>query len=332
MKKTAIILGIIILEISVILGCKQSNEKKQEAIEVTESTEAREKPKTTQGTFVSDAYDKRAEGYDWVGVTIKSLDNEQIDIKVRSRADKKRPTCTYDTKAFKLNDSIYRTYEQGKGILFKFTNDVLTIKPESPEDANLLYFYCSGGATLEGSYKKIDESLDQSQVDKTTFSKVLILQGIGFNVSAIKKGDDHILTVMPFGLENDNSSYDMKIDGDIINAEVEDLNSDGSPEVLVFTQSEGSGSYGNVVGYSVNNRKSMSQFYFPPVSQNETISKGYMGHDEFSIVETYLVQRFPIYKDGDTNSNPTGGIRQITYELKDGEAMRTFKVKDVTEF
>ena len=137
---------------------------------------------------------------------------------------------------------------------------------------------------------------------------------------------------MPFGLENDNSSYDMKIDGDIINAEVEDLNSDGSPEVLVFTQSEGSGSYGNVVGYSVNNRKSMSQFYFPPVSQNETISKGYMGHDEFSIVETYLVQRFPIYKDGDTNSNPTGGIRQITYELKDGEAMRTFKVKDVTEF
>ncbi len=276
MKKTAIILGIIILEISVIMGCKQNSEKKQEAIEVYESTESKEKLNSIQGAYVSDAYDKRSEGYDWVGVTIQDIGNDQMAIKIRSRADKKRPTCTYDTKAFKLNDSVYRSYEDGKTILFKLKNDILTITPESKEDANLLYFYCSGGATLEGTYKKINEPLDQSQVDKTTFSKVLRLQGIGFNISAIKKGDDHILTVTPFGLENDNNPFDIKIDGTVTNAEIEDLNSDGSPEVLIYTQSEGSGSYGNAIGFSVNNKKSMGPIYFPPAAENEEIGRAHV--------------------------------------------------------
>ena len=57
-----------------------------------------------------------------------------------------------------------------------------------------------------------------------------------------------------------------------------------------------------------------------------------MGHDEFAIVETTFVQRFPIYNDDDTNSNPTGGTRQIQYKLKDGEASRKFVVDKVIEY
>ena len=45
-----------------------------------------------------------------------------------------------------------------------------------------------------------------------------------------------------------------------------------------------------------------------------------MGHDEFAVEENTLVRRFPVYKDGDTNSQPTGGTRQIQYKLKAGEA------------
>ena len=115
-------------------------------------------------------------------------------------------------------------------------------------------------------------------------------------------------------------------------AEIEDLNSDGSPEVLIYTKSDGSGSYGNVIGFSVNNKKSMSQIYFPPITDNKELSKGYMGHDEFTIIETTLAQRFPIYKESDSNANPTGGTRQVTYKLVDGEASRKFVVKNSTEF
>jgi hypothetical protein len=76
----------------------------------------------------------------------------------------------------------------------------------------------------------------------------------------------------------------------------------------------------------------MSQIYFPPLSENPEISAGYMGHDEFAIVETSLTQRFPVYKEGDTNSNPTGGMRQVQYKLIDGKASRIIKVDKVIEF
>jgi len=59
---------------------------------------------------------------------------------------------------------------------------------------------------------------------------------------------------------------------------------------------------------------------------------GYMGHDEFAIVETSLVRRFPIYKTGDSNSNPTGGTRQIQYKLKDGEGSRVFEIHKITVY
>jgi len=49
-------------------------------------------------------------------------------------------------------------------------------------------------------------------------------------------------------------------------------------------------------------------------------------------IVTTLAQRFPIYKEGDTNANPTGGIRQIEYQLVDGEASRKFVIKNSTDF
>jgi hypothetical protein len=133
-------------------------------------------------------------------------------------------------------------------------------------------------------------------------------------------------------LEINNRLVAHKIDGHVTNAEIEDLNSDGSPEVLVYITSAGSGSYGSVVGYSVNNSKSMSQIYLPTITDDPEISEGYMGHDEFTIMETTFARRFPVYREEDTNSNPTGGIRQVQYKLYDGEASRIFKVDKVIEF
>jgi hypothetical protein len=45
-----------------------------------------------------------------------------------------------------------------------------------------------------------------------------------------------------------------------------------------------------------------------------------MGHDEFAVVERTLARRFPVYRDGDTNARPTGGMRQLQYRLMPGEA------------
>ncbi len=292
----------------------------------------KQRTKDFTGDYANADYRQRDEGYDWVGVKVSDVGNEQLLFKVRSRADKKKPTCTWDAKAYRQDDGVYYTVVDGKRILFTFSNDTLNIAPENPADESVLYFYCSGGATVAGEYLKIDGQLDPAQVDSTVFSKVLILQGIGFNVTSVRKGPQTEVTVSPFGLEQKNRVETYMIDGYITGAEIEDLNADGSPELLIYTSSFGSGSYGNVLAFSVNNRKSLSMAYLPPVADNPTLNKGYMGHDEFRVVENYLVQRFPIYNEGDSNANPTGGIRQITYTLEEGEAMRQFKVKDITTF
>ncbi len=101
--------------------------------------------------------------------------------------------------------------------------------------------------------------------------------------------------------------------------EVADLNGDGSPELYVLVTSSGSGSYGSVVAFSVNRKKSMSDVHLPPLPK-DGIGVRYMGHDRFAIEEDALVRRFPIYLDGDTIANPTSGMREVHYRLVAGEA------------
>ncbi|WP_425659575.1 PliI family lysozyme inhibitor of I-type lysozyme [Tenacibaculum ascidiaceicola] len=313
-----------------IVSCKKEAKKADTQKTVNQETVATITDVT--GNYVSSEYEKRNEGYDWVSVTVKPAVNNQLKIVVRSRADKKKPTCTFDALAKKANDSTYTTDINGKTVVFSFKNKQISIATANREDSSLLNFYCSGGGSLAGSYHKIEGGLDQTQIDKTIFKKHLTLQGIGFNISTKKNGMDTELTVAPYGLEIDNSAITQNIDGSVVDAEIEDLNSDGFPEVVIYTRSDGSGSYGNVIGYSVNNGKSVSQIYFPPITENKKLSEGYMGHDKFTIVETTLSQRFPIYTKEDSNANPTGGIRQINYKLVDGEASRKFKIKNSTDF
>ncbi|RKF02938.1 hypothetical protein C8N26_2585 [Tenacibaculum lutimaris] len=313
-----------------IVSCK--NEAKKADTQKTVNQETVATITDVTGNYVSSEYEKRSEGYDWVSVAIKPAINNQLKIVVRSRADKKKPTCTFDALAKKANDSTYKADINGKTVVFSFKNKQISIATANKEDSGLLNFYCSGGGSLAGSYHKIEGDLDQTQIDKTIFKKHLILQGIGFNISTKKNEVDTELTVAPYGLEIDNSTITQTIDGSVVGAEIEDLNSDGFPEVVIYTQSDGSGSYGNVIGYSVNNGKSVSQIYFPPITENKKLSEGYMGHDEFIIVETTLSQRFPIYTKEDSNANPTGGIRQINYKLVDGEASRKFEIKNSTDF
>lgn len=284
------------------------------------------------GTYVSESYEKRNEGYDWIAVNVSKGGIDKLNISVRSRADKKKPTCTFNVIAFKVNENTYKAYENNMSIVFSFEKEHISIYTENKETNDMLSIYCSGGASLQGKYRWIVGNADQSQIDKTQYLKVLTWQNISFNISSVKKEYTSQLTITPFGLTNEEAPFTHDIDGLITNAEIEDLNADGFPELLMYIQSTGSGSYGNVIGYSVNNGKSMSQIYMPPIFENKKVNKGYLGHDEFIIMETTFVQRFPIYNVDDTNSCPTGGIRQIQYKLKDGEASRKFVIDKVIEY
>lgn len=134
------------------------------------------------------------------------------------------------------------------------------------------------------------------------------------------------LRIQPMG----EQIIERHIDGPVIDAAVGDLNGDGFYEILIFTQSVGSGSYGNVIAYSSNKGQSWSEVSYPELPSK--LTQGYMGHDKFEVVDNVLVRQFPLYLEGDTNANPKGKMRQIQYDLKDGEASRQFVVSEVNEF
>ena len=114
---------------------------------------------------------------------------------------------------------------------------------------------------------------------------------------------------------------------------MDDLNADGFPEIYVYVISAGSGSYGSLIAFASNRNRSITPITLPPIEDEEAaVTKGYMGHDKFRVVEGALVRRFPVYREGDTNSKPTGGTRQVQYKLKAGEAGWILRKDRVVEY
>ena len=68
------------------------------------------------------------------------------------------------------------------------------------------------------------------------------------------------------------------------------------------------------------------------MDHNSQALVGYVGHDEFTVVENRLVRRFPIYTDGDTNAAASGGTRQLQYRLVPGEAGWLLEVDRIVEY
>ena len=197
--------------------------------------------------------------------------------------------------------------------------------------ASAMFFYaCSFQSSSEkktAEVIEIDTGVSLNKQTKETisaqFSKLLSLQGITYKITSAGIGSLQQLVIIPSGLSIINDTIQQETDP-VMGAEIEDLDRDGFPELLIYTQSAGSGSYGHVIGYSPNKGKSLSQINFPELNKGSKESIGYMGHDSFSIVESSLARRFPIYETNDNNAKATGKIRQLQYKLKNGEASKQF--------
>lgn len=288
--------------------------------------EANQEAETISGTqavfgyYVTPQYNKRDEGYDWVSVRLAPQPEniEKLWVSVRSRADKKKPTCTFDAIATALNDSTYQSVIGNEEVLFTIIEKQLTISASKNSGHDVLKYNCSGGGSLRGEYYKIESDIDRSQIDTSAFFKHLQFKDIGLSLRGQMTSGMSIVTISPSGLEIVNDTITMPFPGAFENAETADLNGDDYPEFLIYMK-EGENEKGHVIAYSVNNGKSMSQIYFPPLANNPSINRGYSGHDQFVVTENALSQRFPIAG--------TDSIREVNYEMLDGEASRFFQVK-----
>jgi len=116
------------------------------------------------GDYASDSYDKRQQGYDWVGVMIQPYGATDIEIKVRARHDIKKPSCHFDGKATLMGQDaahgvIFQTLANDSVTFFQFKDGTLTI---DSQDKYALTYFCSGGGTLAGDYQKLASHLNIS--------------------------------------------------------------------------------------------------------------------------------------------------------------------------
>lgn len=173
---------------------------------------------------------------------------------------------------------------------------------------------------------------EHQEASGSGFDKTLELQGVSFHITSPNNGSINKLRIEPKGLKAGDEAIEREIEGTINDAEVADLNVDGSPELYIYVTSAGSGSYGSLVAYAVNKGKSMSEIFLPPIQDDPKAARGYQGHDEFRVVENSLVRRFPVYRKKDTNAKPTGGTRQLDYRLKAGEAGWVLRYKRIENY
>ncbi|MFA8299642.1 MAG: hypothetical protein ACEPOV_05740 [Hyphomicrobiales bacterium] len=91
-----------------------------------------------------------------------------------------------------------------------------------------------------------------------------------------------------------------------------DVNKDNLPEVFFVNQSVGSGAYGEVIGYAFKNDRFI-RINTPTLPTK--FESSYQGHDKYSMNSDTLVRVFPVYKDNDSNINPSGGKVILKYTL-----------------
>ncbi|MEZ5105905.1 MAG: hypothetical protein R2757_15505 [Draconibacterium sp.] len=124
-----------------------------------------------------------------------------------------------------------------------------------------------------------------------------------------------------------NDTFNLGEVDPIDNIFVEDLDKNGFDELYVVTRSAGSGSYSTIYGFASNNDKSVTPIYVSGISESNL--NGYRGHNSFSVVNGSLLNSFPVFKEEDTNANPTNGTRKIRYELLAGEAGWVIKPTEI---
>jgi hypothetical protein len=88
------------------------------------------------------------------------------------------------------------------------------------------------------------------------------------------------------------------------------------PEIIVWTTCAGTGAIGKIDLFRFTDGKIVPL----PLDSSKVINiDGYMGHDEFKMENGKLFRTFPLYKDSDPNSTPTGGTMKMVLDFKNME-------------
>lgn len=115
--------------------------------------------------------------------------------------------------------------------------------------------------------------------------------------------------------------------------ELMDLDNNGFEELYLFSRNAGTSSEGNFYTYISYRDEVLVTCKKEKINADEYLKggalEGYMGHNKFSFDKErqMIVMEFPIYRENDTNNNPTGGTKKIYYTLDHNHLKLTTETK-----
>lgn len=159
-----------------------------------------------------------------------------------------------------------------------------------------------GAVRAQIEFEKIDTTM---KVGKT-----------GYRISCRNREiRENQMGIRPIGFESTaNQNMNFPIRGRIWKVMVDDLNGDGVADLILFIYTDSAAIHGTVLAFISDGTKTIVPAGLPDVQLDGKLNSGYKGHDQFSMLEGTLLQRFPVYKPDDKDV-PTGGNRVVQYQL-----------------
>lgn len=171
---------------------------------------------------------------------------------------------------------------------------------------SVIIFLLSCNSNKPETKKEVTKNKNQE------YNKTLNSHGIEFKITSENSDNKNTVNISTKGLAEVeyNETFDIE-NYEVVNSEVADLDSDGSPELFVYAQSKDKEKYTKVLIFSVNNKKSMSEAFFAEDNKSQSQNK-------FFVEGKYLCE----------TSSSAKKQQKVCYKLVNGEASKLLKKTD----
>ena len=152
----------------------------------------------------------------------------------------------------------------------------------------------------------------------------------GYRVTCMNRNiDRNTLIIRPIGFKSEVREANLELKGKVVSTEIDDLNNDGFPDIIILVVD----AKDKLSLFSIASRENerMEPIYFPDITNDMQLSKGYRGMDEYKLLEGVLFRKFPIFESDTTIKTPTNKVRQILYRVMPGD-QGTLKFKSFKTF
>ena len=143
----------------------------------------------------------------------------------------------------------------------------------------------------------------------------------GFRITCQNKSaQKNAITIYPVGFESEARDFSFELKGVLMGTEVDDLNKDGFPELLLYVASLDSLNKSSVIAISSQENKSVAPIVFPDILDDPRLRDSYKGSDKYMLLEGVLMRTYPLYeKDANGVQQPTTKMRRLMYRIAPGE-------------